>query len=475
MQHDPFSREAITRLGLDLGKPVLVGFSAGPDSLCLLHLLRSSGYTVVAAHLDHSLRPASGDEAKKAGELCASLGIPFHLEKADVAGYAAKNGISIEEAGRELRYTFLFAQAARSNAQAVVTGHHAGDQVETVLMHFLRGSGLSGLAGIRPVLLPNPWSDVIPLVRPLLGVTREQIDHYCRQNHLNPVVDESNADPRYFRNRIRHELVPYLQTFNPEFTQHLVNMSEVVREEDDYLVCETRRAWEQVVIEQGETYLVLERDRFNSLPIALARRLMRAAIGALNRDLRDINFTTVDRALAFARSSNHANQEELQAGLDLLIHMRDQLVLVTHQNLPGALWPQYAPGTDVVLAVPGETRINAYWSISSSLCDREHPTLADPAIGLMDACILDAPLRLGTVKPGDRFQPLGMEAGTQKLGDFWTNNGLSARAREHWPLVRSGGEIVWVPGFRVAHSARVKPDTTQVLRLELIRKTKPEP
>ena len=454
-------------------KPLLVGFSAGPDSLCLLHLLKAQEFRVIAAHLDHGLRLSSGAEALRASAYCNEQGIPFRLRKADVAGYAVQNRISIEEAARKVRYAFLFEEAAKVGAQAVVVGHHADDQVETVRMHLLRGSGVGGLAGMRDILLPNPWSDTIPLIRPLLGVTREEIDAYCRLHNLIAVVDETNKDSQYFRNRIRQELIPQMISFNPEFKQRLLCLSEVVKEENGYLVSETGLAWQQVVIDQGDGFIVLDRNKFNALHNAIARRLLRKAVGELNRDLRDINFAAIDRALTLARTPNHANQVELQAGIDLLLHMREKLILISNTKPLDALWPQCATGCDAALTLPGETIINEYWSIFSNYCEEFDPSIEDLNIGQLDANVARDGLRLSTVKPGDRFQPQGMTQGTQKLGDFWTNNGLSKRAREHWPLVRAGKDIVWVPGFRIAHQARVKPETGKILKIELITKRRP--
>lgn len=243
--------------GLNMEKSILLGFSGGPDSLCLLYLLLESGARVHAAHLDHGLRESSASEADHAQQLCLELGVPCAVKRLDVAVYAASHQISIEESARLLRYQFLFEEAVRNHDQAVLVGHNANDQVETVLMHLLRGSGLSGLAGMRHILLPNPWSDVIPLVRPLLKYDREEIDQILQERGLQPVLDASNTDTIYFRNRIRKELLPILGTYNPQIRRRLINMAEVIAVEDDYLSNEVNKAWSEVMMEQGDNYLVL--------------------------------------------------------------------------------------------------------------------------------------------------------------------------------------------------------------------------
>ena len=198
------------RCGLTPLSRLLVAVSAGPDSLCLLHVLWQLGYSVVVAHLDHGLRVESAAEAAMVQHFAEDLGVQWVCKRQDVQGYATQNGLSIEEAARNLRYRYLFEQAERLEAQAVAVGHNADDQVETVLMHLLRGAGLSGLRGMGHYSLPNPWSQRIPLVRPLLGIWRGEIQAYLDRSGLKPSLDSSNLELRYYRNRLRHELIPHL-------------------------------------------------------------------------------------------------------------------------------------------------------------------------------------------------------------------------------------------------------------------------
>ena len=232
---------------LDPGLPVLAGVSGGPDSLCMLDVLRQLGYRLIVAHLDHSLRPDAAQEAEHLRQLVEGYGLPFVLERGDVQAYAASHRLSIEEAAREVRYRFLFEQAARHQAQAVAVGHTANDQVETVLMHLLRGSGLTGLRGMSYRSLPNPWSQTIPLVRPLLGAWREQILSHLEQNGLQPSLDASNLDTRFYRNRLRHELIPQLENLNPGVRQRLWQMADVLAEDEAVLEMMEQTAWESCI------------------------------------------------------------------------------------------------------------------------------------------------------------------------------------------------------------------------------------
>ena len=204
---------------LDKSRPIIVGVSGGPDSLCLMEILRRAGYHIIVAHFNHKLREAADSEANAVEQTSARLMISSVIESADVGIYAANNSLSLEEAARNLRYRFLFTQAHRFNAQAVAVGHTADDQVETVLMHLIRGTGLAGLKGMSyRTILPTFDAD-IPIVRPLLDTWREETVAYCAANGLRPHYDPSNDSLNFLRNRLRNILIPTLETYNPKFRE----------------------------------------------------------------------------------------------------------------------------------------------------------------------------------------------------------------------------------------------------------------
>ncbi|MGD9093773.1 MAG: tRNA lysidine(34) synthetase TilS, partial [Anaerolineales bacterium] len=218
---DKVARVLSDKCYLNPDKLVLAGISGGPDSLCLFDLLQRLGYQVVVAHLNHHLRPESAAEAEVVQSLSEAAGYKVVIGVSEVKQYAEEHALSVEEAGRLLRYQFLFEKGREFGAHAVAVGHNADDQAETVLMHILRGSGLSGLRGMSYYSLPNPWSDRIPLVRPLLCVWREEIIVYLRERDIKPIIDASNLDTAYARNRLRHELIPTLETYNPAIRKAL--------------------------------------------------------------------------------------------------------------------------------------------------------------------------------------------------------------------------------------------------------------
>ncbi|HSQ40338.1 MAG TPA: tRNA lysidine(34) synthetase TilS, partial [Anaerolineales bacterium] len=211
--------------GLVKDRPVIAGISGGPDSLCLLNILRENGYRVIVAHFNHKLRSDADADANAVEQAASRMNIASVIESGDVREYASTEKMSLEEAARIMRYRFLMDQARRFKAQAVAVGHTADDQVETVLMHFIRGAGLAGLKGMNYRTILPAFDDQIPIVRPLLDAWREETIVYCAAHGLRPRYDPSNDSLDFFRNRLRNQLIPVLESYNPRFREALKRTS----------------------------------------------------------------------------------------------------------------------------------------------------------------------------------------------------------------------------------------------------------
>jgi len=452
------------------GSAILIGVSGGPDSLCLLDVLHSLGYAVTAAHYNHGLRSQAEEDARHVSQIAQDLNVPFVSEAADVAAFARAESMSIEEAARILRYRFLFSQARRLGCSAVAVGHTADDQVETVLMHFLRGAGLAGLRGMQVCAVMPEWDDHIPLVRPLLRVWRRAVIAYCTQRSLDAVVDQSNLDTTYFRNRLRHELIPYLQTYNPQIKEVILRLSQTASGDFPLLENLTISAWQRGVLEEGADFIVLSLLELRRMDIGLRRSLLRRAVSKLRPGLRDIDFSAIERASGFVDSPSNTRFLDLVAGLILYVS-GDRLFLGDRSSsLLLEEWPQMQPGEIGELPVPGRLAISADWVLESCLEDAANLMWNDdPYQAWLDAADLSLPLQVRTRQTGDRFRPLGMQGHSLKLSDFWINQQLPRPARAGWPLVCSAGEIVWIPGFRPSDSHRLTDKSSQVVHLTLKR------
>ena len=274
---------------------ILVGVSGGPDSLCLMEALRQVGYPIIVAYFNHRLRPDSEIEANALEKTVARKMVSSVFEEGDVRGYAESEGLSIEEAARTLRYRFLFEQARAYEAQAVAVGHTADDQVETVLMHFLRGAGLTGLKGMSYRSFLPAFDESIPVVRPLLDVWREETVVYCAANGLRPYYDPSNDSLNFLRNRIRHLLIPHLETYNPRFREAIWHTARSLAGDYSTLTEVLDTNWEECVKSERQGLITFDAAMISSYGSGLRRNLIRRALDEVAPDATDLRFSVLDR------------------------------------------------------------------------------------------------------------------------------------------------------------------------------------
>jgi len=278
------------------GDGIVVGVSGGPDSLCLLHVLlrlrEEYRLRLHVAHLNHGARGAEADAAAEfVASLAAEWGLPVTVERQDVPALARAHKLAFEEAARRVRYAFLARVAGEAGAHKIAMGHNGDDQAETVLMHLLRGAGLAGLRGMLPItpitdyrllepFIQYPISNLQPpaIIRPLLQVSRSEIEHYCTDHDLAPRFDRSNLDTTYFRNRLRHELLPLLETYNPNVHTRLRHTAAVVAADYELLIQLREQAWAEVVREERDTAIAFDRATCRACSTwqkSTSRRLLR--------------------------------------------------------------------------------------------------------------------------------------------------------------------------------------------------------
>ena len=460
------------RIGIN--KAVVAGVSGGPDSLCLLDILWRLGYPVVVAHLNHGLRSEADEEAIKVEQEAITRNLPFIQNKVDVKNYAENQGLSVEEAARIVRYRFLFEQARVYQAQAVAVGHTADDQVETVLMHFLRGTGLAGLGGMQYYSLPNSWDQEIALVRPLLGTWREEIMEYLQERCIQPEVDESNQNRRFFRNRLRHELIPELEKYNPQIKRAMFNMADILRGDEEIVRDQVDRAWKECCVEQGPGYLGYAIDSLSRQSLGLQRQLLRRGLSVLVPGLNDIDFKAIERGIVSIKNPSPA-KTELMAGVDLRTEAGLLWLATRGTTLPLGEWPQVGIGMDCVLNLPGECNLGGGWVIRAGLIAVSPELIAqaeinpDPFQVWMDEDKIKSPISVRRRKTGDKLKPLGMGGHSVKLTDFMINLKIPSRARDGWPVITCAGEIIWVPGYRMGEFTRLRPSTRHAIHMQLSR------
>jgi len=291
------------------GETLVVGLSGGADSVALTDALaslqRRHGFRLVAAHLDHGLRQDSADDAAFCHGFCATLGVPFRGGSARVRGRAAREKGGLEQAARHERYSFLRRVKDDEGAAGIVVAHTQDDQAETLLLRLLRGAGASGLSAMR--------ASSGDLLRPLLGVPRARVLEHLRARGLGWREDPSNADPAHLRNRVRHELLPYLeQRFNPRIKEALARTAALLADEAAYVGAQAEQLVASIGSRDGRA-LVLDRLRLAEAPLAVARAAVRLALQRTG-GLAGIDRGHVDRVLHVARSAAPAGRRLLFPG-----------------------------------------------------------------------------------------------------------------------------------------------------------------
>jgi tRNA(Ile)-lysidine synthase len=462
---------------LEPGRPLVVGVSGGADSLALADCLADLGYPVIVAHFDHRLRTESQADLAFVQGYALAKGLPFVSAEGDVSFFAGDHALSIEEAARQMRYAFLFRTAREQAAQALAVGHTADDQVETVLMHLLRGAGLDGLKGMTYRGFIESFDRDIPLVRPLLGIWRVETEAWCRSHDLDYRVDVTNTDTAYARNRLRHEIIPLLENYNPRARAHIHRMASHLAGDQRLLVQLTEGSFQSCLQAAGEGYLVFDRNIMAALDPALSARVIRLAASRLVKELRDFDADAVDRILAALVQSRESWQTDLPGGLRLSI-TGGQLCLMTWEaNLPEQDWPQIGADAAGKLACPGELALGGGWAIRADSMEPSVDLLRtalenrDPNQAWLDPGTGSGELAVKRAPGGQRLTPLGMTSGSQKLSDFWVNLKLPQKARAGWPVVYCGGELAWLPGFRLAQPFRLTQNSRRVIHLSLLNQS----
>lgn len=461
--------EAIARDGsIAAGDSILVGVSGGPDSVALLHLLmaRAQRYRLHlgVAHLDHSLRPESGRDADFVRRMAAGFGLEVHVEKVDVAQMQRQLHLSLEEAARKARYDFFQRTASDHGYTKVALGHHADDNAETLLLHLLRGSGRLGLGGIRSIRQGM-------YIRPMIRAPRPDIENYLKVRQLEFLNDRTNTDSAMVRNRIRHRLIPLLESdYQPGVRTTLSRTAEILSAEEEWLEELLRPVLERMITDRSPGRLALTAGGLGELPLAAARRIVRSALGIVQGDLGRIGFVHIEQIIHLSRWSGAAGPLHLPGNLRVQ-REQDQLVFVRQD--PGIAFDSLrAPSGDFEYIMPecGELMIRETGEgIRISEVPREaaaDPKAADARTAFLDREAVLFPLTIRNRRPGDRFYPLGA-GGRQKLKKFFGDHKVPATERRRCPLLVSNGRIIWVAGHRIDHHARIIPLTRRVLKAEV--------
>jgi tRNA(Ile)-lysidine synthase len=446
------------------GEQVMVAISGGPDSVALLSVLLALRPTwnlcLRAVHFDHGLRGIeSQNDAKFVKNFCDRMGVDLTIKNLDLQkSMARERGESLQQFASKVRYEALFCIANEKGATKIALGHTADDQAETVLMWMIRGSGTGGLAGMSPVRNSS-------VIRPLLGFSRADILGYLRIRELGYRIDSSNLSPLYFRNRLRHELIPVLKRYNPNLIKVLSRQADIVREDHLYLEQLAAKAFDDLKRKDSTDLLALHRASLLALPLAIQRRVIRLALQTIARMTYGPRFASVEMILDQIADG--------QSGSSVVSHG----VRVTREydhilfDFVGSEPPivQTWPAARQTVHIPSQVT----WPLTGQTIEiTVNPLSQESWRGShfhenFDAATFSHPLVLRTWQPGDLFCPLGLGGKRKKLKNFFSDIKLELSQRERVPLLVAPEGILWVGGYRADHRFRVTEATREVLTVTL--------
>jgi tRNA(Ile)-lysidine synthase len=438
---------------------LVVGVSAGVDSMVLLHLLNACRQTfnlsLIVAYVNHGIRPKEPEkEADLVQKECERLHLPFEYGVFNAKEFQRVGKFSLQEAARRLRFHFFEQIVQKYDAQKIALGHHADDQIETVLLRLMRGAGLQGLKGMLPIREGK-------VIRPLLEVWRHEIELFAIKNNIPFLIDSSNLKKDYLRNRLRLSLIPLLEKeYQPNLKEVLLRTSAILREENDYLEKEAEKVYHYMVEEKGET-LTFRYPDYRSLHPAIQwrviQKMLRRIYGEGTEDL--------EISQMFKKLKQPPPSFLLEFPLGVCMEKRYETVSLGKKRV------EAVPPFEVEVVSPGRTFIK---EIRREVVTEEMDVEGRSAMprgssetAFLDYHILQFPLRIRNFRPGDRFQPLGVK-GSQKLKEFFIDHKIPRFERSKIPLLISGERIVWVVGHRIDECARVGDQTKRILKIKVV-------
>lgn len=438
---------------------VVVGVSGGPDSMALLYLLlyakKHLNFNILVAHVNHGVR---GDEAledelfvrRKADE----LGLPYFSTNVDMVGYGDKHKISHEEAGRKLRYGFFRSILKPYNGGKIAVAHNMNDQAETLLMRIMRGTGIDGLNGMSYIS-----GDII---RPVLNITRTEIEQYIEDNNIETVLDKTNLMPIYTRNKIRLELIPYIEeNFNPNLTKTLWRLSQTSQNDTMFLQRYTEEKYLSLVQSQGRNKIVLDGEKFGKLDISIQQRIVILSITKIIGVFQGFSEHHISTITELFNIGNTGKAINLPNGLVAKV---DYDRLIIEQKIE-----KTAKSFVNDLIIGYNHFSNLGYDFNIKVVDIRDVNLNDKLhnIKYFDYDKIKGGLKLRNRQDGDRFTPYGMK-GSKKLKDFFIDSKVSRDQRDKVPLIVDDENIIWVVGYRINDLYKLTVNTKKVLMIEYI-------
>ncbi|WP_213818503.1 tRNA lysidine(34) synthetase TilS [Garciella nitratireducens] len=438
---------------------ILVAVSGGPDSICLLHILKwiKEFYSLhlVVVHVNHMLRGENAcKDERYVQEVCESWKIPCYIYRADIKKLSQEERLSIEEAGRKARYEYFFYMKEKLQLQKIALGQHGDDNAETILMRILRGTGPKGLSGISPYRKDG-------VIRPLLCCSRDEIVEYCNFYGLFPRIDTSNLKPIYFRNKIRLELIPYLEQYNRNLKLHLRNLGEMMREQQEYIDNEMEKLWRKNAKIDNDSVIFFY-DFFKYSSTFVQKEMLKKSISWIKSNLKEISFVHMQSFVEMIKNEKNTIWT-LEFPQEIKIQRQYEKLLIKKEQKKEKIIFEYPLVIGERIFIP-EIHMEFYVClenkekadiIKSNSTNKVH----------FDFEKVGKSLFIRNRRPGDIFKPLGGN-GTKKLKDYFIDLKIPRDKRDEIPIIVNEKGVIWPVGYRPDKRYIVDERTKMVLTIE---------
>lgn len=455
------------------GDLVIIAVSGGPDSLCLLDILNQIKHqlkiSLIVAHVHHGIRKKEADDEARYVKLKAvQLNLPFYQISLSIPEIARKKRLSVEQAGRIERYNFFRKLLKEHKAQKIALGHHVDDQIETILMRIIRGSGLRGLRAIPPVR-EN-------FIRPLIECTRSEIESYCMRREISYFYDSTNKEPRYLRNKIRHQLIPLLKDeYNPAIEKSLLQLQDITSTEIEILEGISEHYYLKALKRESIYYIILDNHILSGWPIGIQRSVLRRALRHFKTFLENIQYNHIESIRSLYLKDEGTKTINLPDGIIVQKSYQD-LVIANKGNIENKIEPsmilKYQLECGKVTRIPDlNLEFIAYqYEFEQSIYERLLYN-NDKNRAFFDYDKLKFPLIIRKRQPGDRFQPLNSNF-FKKVKSYFIDKKIVLSEREKIMLVTdSSNQIIWIAGFQIDNRFKVSKNTRRILYIEKNRGT----
>jgi tRNA(Ile)-lysidine synthase len=430
---------------------ILLGLSGGPDSVFLFHALRilkdELGFEFFCAHINHMYRGKDADDDEEfVKKLCSEHKVECYVLRKDASKYSKEKGITEEEGGREIRYDFFDKLINEKGGGYIATAHNYNDQVETLVQRIIRGTGTDGLAGMD--------FRMQKIIRPILNIKREEIEKFIKLNNYQYCIDKTNLEPIYGRNKIRLDLIPYIEKkYNLKFSDSIFRLSQIAKLDGEIIRKTVDVEYKKILIGNGNK-IVLDLNGFNDLDLGLKYRVLRKGIEEFKGDKTNIEFAHLEKFIDICSRKETGKSTDLPNNIKVEISY--EKILIKNKD--------EIKDFEYNISIGERLHIKETGQVLKCYKENEKKFTNSANTVWIDYDKITGKLKVRNRRMGDKFRPLGMN-GEKKLKDFFIDEKIPRELRNIIPIISDENEIIWIAGYRLSENYKIDSRTKNILAI----------